>query len=449
MTSSSGASSALRDGRQPQEASQAQALVLASALDDSADHWYLPGPVRSGKTYAAIAGFLAWLSLRNAGQRAAIVAKTERQLLTTLMTEVRAWAERWGIPLRRVGSLWELGANTLVPVIAAEGTVAVERVRGMTLAGALIDEATSIHRDLAVMLTTRCSVPGARTYWTCNPGPPLHWFRTEYLLRNGPKDKIVQFTIDDNPVLSDEFKSLLRSRLRGVDYERLYLGRWAAAAGQVWPQIDQRVRPVPQSETPWQRMVALDHADSGVTHALLGGRYSGGRTWVTSEWRWHDHTDGLRSSRWKALRLAQWARERGLSRSDYWIIDPAAQGMRAALLEAGVHTASVVDAWNPVLDGVQAVQHQLGMGRLYVSPDCRELLREAAHYTWDEGAASRGEDRPQKGADHGCDALRYLVATMGAMTAAGRIQRSETAGVTAEVLEALDRSAQEGRLKYT
>ena len=407
----------------------------------------MPGPVRSGKTYAAVSGFLSWLALHNAGQRAALVAKTERQLLTTLVTEVRAWAERWDIPLRRVGSLYELGANILVPVIAAEGTVAVERVRGMTLAGALVDEATSIHRDLAIMLTTRCSIPGARTYWTCNPGPPLHWFRTEYLLRGHARDRTVQFTIDDNPTLSDDFKALLRQRLRGVDYQRLYLGQWAAAAGQVWPQIDERVRAVPQSEKPWQRLVAIDHADSGVTHALLGGRYSGGRIWVLAEWRWHDHTDGLRSSRWKAQRLLRWAKDRGIGRDDWWIIDPAAQGMRAALNEAGV--GNVTDAWNAVLDGVQAVQHQLGMGRLFIGPDCKELLREASHYTWDERAASRGEDRPMKGEDHGCDALRYLVATIGALSQAGRIQRADSDGVAEEVLAALDRGDREGRLKYT
>jgi len=51
----------------------------------------------------------------------------------------------------------------------------------------------------------------------------------------------------------------------------------------------------------------------------------------------------------------------------------------------------------------------LGAGRLKIHESCRGLIEEMGTYVWDEKAQARGEDKPLKQNDHGCDALRYAV----------------------------------------
>ena len=62
-----------------------------------------------------------------------------------------------------------------------------------------------------------------------------------------------------------------------------------------------------------------------------------------------------------------------------------------------------------MLDGIRSFSSLLAADRLRVHPSCEVLIGEMQGYVWDKKAQERGEDKPLKKNDHGCDATRYGV----------------------------------------
>ena len=66
------------------------------------------------------------------------------------------------------------------------------------------------------------------------------------------------------------------------------------------------------------------------------------------------------------------------------------------------------DARNAVIDGIRDVASYLSSGKLKISTECKNTLKEIHTYSWDETAQAKGIDRPIKSNDHCMDAMRYL-----------------------------------------
>ena len=115
------------------------------------------------------------------------------------------------------------------------------------------------------------------------------------------------------------------------------------------------------------------------------------------------------------------ARKEGLSRTDeehyrelcalagelpikYVIIDPSAASMIACIERHG--RFRVIRADNRVIMGIQRTSEAIKTGRIKISPECRDIIREFSLYCWDEGACS---DTPKKEHDHAMDDMRYFV----------------------------------------
>jgi len=49
--------------------------------------------------------------------------------------------------------------------------------------------------------------------------------------------------------------------------------------------------------------------------------------------------------------------------------------------------------------------------RIYITSDCKELIRELKFFRWKESSGIEGEKEKTEGEDHACDCLRYLVFT--------------------------------------
>jgi phage terminase large subunit len=93
------------------------------------------------------------------------------------------------------------------------------------------------------------------------------------------------------------------------------------------------------------------------------------------------------------------------SAPDVVVIDPAAEGFILQLKEDS--NLRIRAANNAVLKGIQLVSSALDAGALMITPRCKHLIDELMGYSWDPKAQERGEDKPIKQNDHGCDALRY------------------------------------------
>ena len=51
----------------------------------------------------------------------------------------------------------------------------------------------------------------------------------------------------------------------------------------------------------------------------------------------------------------------------------------------------------------------LAQGKILISPECEDIIREFSLYRWDEKA---GKDVPKKENDHAMDDMRYFVSTV-------------------------------------
>jgi phage terminase large subunit len=141
-------------------------------------------------------------------------------------------------------------------------------------------------------------------------------------------------------------------------------------------------------------MVFLDAVDDGEN------------LWITREYRWASRSE-LRQKTDK-----EYADDFMDFMGDRYpcaaIVDPSAASFIQELQSRGVY---VVKADNDVIDGIRHVSTMMRKRRIKVNEGCVALLDELGTYSWDMKAAESGVEKPIKQADHGADALRYLVQT--------------------------------------
>jgi phage terminase large subunit len=86
-------------------------------------------------------------------------------------------------------------------------------------------------------------------------------------------------------------------------------------------------------------------------------------------------------------------------------IDPSAASFIQECRRQGIYNIRTAD--NRVLDGIRHTTNLLANGTLKICSECTGLIREFQSYVWDDKAAMRGVDKPQKDNDHILDGLRY------------------------------------------
>lgn len=385
------------------------------------------GAIRSGKTVASLLRWLIYVASAPERGELVVVAKTSqtaaRNIFSPLQdpylfgdlasqTQYTAGAPSARILGRRV---WVIGANDA----RSEG-----RLRGLTCAGALVDEATLVPRDFFTQLLGRMSVPGSKMFLTSNPDNPAHWLRRDFLLRGADLNLAHwQFILDDNPSLAEDYKNAIKAEFTGIWFKRFVLGEWTAGEGAVFDMFDPDVH-VADIIPPIVRWLcaAIDYGTSNPTHAVLLGIGADSCLYVVSEWR-HDSrlthrqmTDAeysgairgwLQQVNVPASRRADGSWLQGVV-PHYLVIDPSAASLRVQLHRDGM---TPVAANNEVLNGIRTVASLLALRKLKIHRSCTALLAEMPGYAWDDRAALHGEDKPLKVDDHGVDALRYAIAS--------------------------------------
>ena len=201
----------------------------------------LTGSVRSGKTYVSLLKWAIFVSQMPESCEFLMTGKTlislKRNCLGLLQDLVGdnfkySISQKSGVLFGH--KIWLEGAND---------DRAESKIRGMTLAGAYVDELTQIPFDFYKMLLSRLSVKGAKLYATTNPDAPSHWVK-ENIIDNEEIDKqIWTFTLDDNVILKREneeyFENLKKEyqSMGGVFFERFILGLWVMAEGLIYKQF--------------------------------------------------------------------------------------------------------------------------------------------------------------------------------------------------------------------
>lgn len=368
------------------------------------------GAIRSGKTICMISSFILWSMRYFNNCYFAICGKTvqsaERNIINPLL-EQEDIKSFYTLNFKRVDKQLIVtdGKNTnYYYVFGGKDESSAALIQGMTLAGVLLDEVALMPRSFVEQALARCSVPGSKFWFNCNPDAPSHWFNEEWIQKAEEKKALhIHFTLSDNPSLSRDIIERYCNMYTGVFYNRFILGLWVAADGLVY-DID--VNDVITEDIPktGRYFISIDY---GTMNPFAAGLWclDGKKAYLIKEY----YYDGRKNYKQKTDEeyyndLVELAKGYDIERL---IIDPSAASMIACIRQHGYF--SVKKAKNEVIDGIRVTSSFLKNGRIKVHPDCKEWIKEIGQYRWDP---KKTVDTVIKEYDHHMDAMRYFAMTV-------------------------------------
>lgn len=355
------------------------------------------GSVRSGKTSIMTWAFVGWAMQNFNGQRFGLCGKTVDSCVKNIVlpfVNMTLAQERYSLKWRRTDKILEVRqGNTKVnwfEVFGGKDEASQDLIQGRTLAGVLLDEVVLMPRSFVNQALARCSVDGAKMWFSCNPGSPQHWFYTDWIKRHRERNALyLHFTMRDNPSLSESTLARYESMYSGVFYQRYILGQWVLAEGLVYDFGEDNITDeIPEhgeyymsidygTQNPFSCglwCIVGDHA-TRIAEYYYCGRNE--QTQKTDE-EYCDEVEKLAKG-YKIKRV---------------IVDPSAASFIVALRKRGFY---VTKANNDVLDGIRRVSGYLKDGRLKIHRSCGHTIEEFGLYRWDDKS---GEDKVIKENDH-------------------------------------------------
>lgn len=300
--------------------------------------------------------------------------------------------------------------------LGAEKVSQVAKIQGSSIKYAYGDEIAKWNPEVFAMLQSRLDKSYSKMDGACNPEYPSHWLK-EFIDRKDIDIYIQKYTIFDNPFLNAGFVDNLCKEYAGtVYYQRYILGEWTLAEGLIYPMYRDTVEslPVDDDEQGISYGLSIDYGTQNAFAALLWEKH--GKVWyVAREYYYSGRDTGVQKTDEEyAQDMDQWLSDLfdgdEARFTDYnklrTIIDPSAASFIALLKKRGKYR--VIPADNAVLDGIRETATCMQTGKIKISENCENVIREAQGYVWDDSAT---DDRPVKVNDHAMDAMRYFVKT--------------------------------------
>jgi PBSX family phage terminase large subunit len=367
------------------------------------------GAVRSGKTSLMMWAFVSWAMENFSGQSFGICGKTVDSCTKNIIvpfTVMTLAKEKYTLRWRSSHKILEVrrGAVTnYFEVFGGKDESSYTLIQGRTLAGVLLDEVVLMPRSFVEQALTRCSVDGAKLWFSCNPDNPMHWFYTDWIKRARERNALyLHFEMTDNPGLSQKTLERYQTMFSGVFYDRYVRGKWCVAEGLVYDFGEEQITDdIPQNG---EYYISVDYGtlnpfsaglwciDGGKAVRIAEYYYSGRDSKVqkTDE----DYCDAI-------IKLAGGKPVRSV------IVDPSAASFITALRRRG--NFSVREAKNDVLDGIRLTYRMLKNGQIKINKNCKDAIREFGLYRWDDKSTT---DKPIKENDHAMDDIRYFANTI-------------------------------------
>jgi phage terminase large subunit len=299
-----------------------------------------------------------------------------------------------------------------------------------------VNEATEIDENDWETLTGRLRngvVSFQQLIGDCNPDKPTHWLKRRcdtgktMLLNSKHEENPVYF--DSDGVLTDAGRSYIErlDSLTGHRHARYRLGIWAAAEGLVYQEFDDSVNVLDRFEIPkdWTRWWSIDFGYTNPFVCQMWAEDPDGRLYLYREFYQsqrlvEDHAKDILSMVTDAD--GNWAEPQPTR----VICDHDAEDRATLERHLGLSTSA---AHKSVSDGIQAVGARLrvagdGKPRLMFLRDSLvqqdqalveagkpwHTVGELTGYVWDRAQGKAPKEAPVKKDDHGCDAMRYVVA---------------------------------------
>ena len=357
------------------------------------------GAVRSGKTSIMTWAFIDWAMREFNGQRFGICGKTVDSCTKNLVIPFISMSlakERYTLRWRRSDKLLEVrrGFTTnYFEVFGGKDESSQDLIQGRTFAGVLLDEVVLMPQSFVNQALARCSVDGAKLWFSCNPGSPQHWFYLEWIKKHKERNALyLHFEMADNPSLSEKTLERYRSQYSGVFYDRYILGKWVLAEGLVYPMFCKDCIVEPITEPCERYVISMDYGIQNPTAMILWGKQ--GDTWYALKEFYHSgrETGSQKTDQQYYDELEKLAGDLPI---ECLIVDPSATSFIA--LARQNHRFKVRKAVNDVVDGIQKTAACLLNGKIKICACCERSIQEFGLYSWDEKAV---EDTPIKENDH-------------------------------------------------
>nr|DAM31989.1 MAG TPA: large terminase [Caudoviricetes sp.] len=368
------------------------------------------GAVRSGKTSLMAVAFIDWAMREFSGQRFGLCGKTVDSCSKNLVVPYISLSyakERYTMRWRRADKVLEVrrGAVTnYFEVFGGKDESSFALIQGRTLAGVLLDEVALMPRSFVEQALTRCSVDGAKLWFSCNPESPQHWFYLEWIKRHKERNALyLHFEMTDNPGLSAKTIERYQTMFTGVFYDRYIRGLWVLAEGLVYDFFGEE-QIVDVEPDKGEYYISCDY---GTLNPFSAGL-----------WCW----DGKTATRIREYYYSGRESQRNKTDEEYYtelealagdllvravVVDPSAASFIETIRRHGWF--KVRKAHNEVVPGIMTTARMLRDGTVKVHRSCKDAIREFGLYRWDDKAA---EDRPVKENDHAMDDIRYFCQTI-------------------------------------
>ena len=387
--------------------SQKQLKILAFPYTNY-DALICDGAARSGKTSIMMVAFIDWAMREFSGQRFGICGKTVDSATKNIIVPYISMSyakERYTIRWRRSDKLLEVKRGSVVnwfEVFGGKDESSFMLIQGRTLAGVLLDEVALMPESFANQALARCSVDGARMWFSCNPDNPKHWFYVNWIKRCSERNALyLHFTMPDNPSLSEKTLARHEAMYTGVFYRRYIMGEWCLAEGLVYDFSEANITDeVPEFADYY---ISIDY---GTLNPFSCGLWAvnGNKAVRIKEY----YYDGR--ANYKQLTDEEYCDAVERLTDGYEIkravIDPSAASFITALKRRGFR---VQQADNAVLDGIRRTAVYLKNGNIKIHRCCTDAIREFGLYRWDD---KKTEDAVVKDNDHAMDDIRYFCSTI-------------------------------------
>lgn len=368
------------------------------------------GAVRSGKTSIMMWSFVEWAMREFNGQRFGICGKTvdsaSKNIISPFISMTLA-KSRYIMRWRRSEKVLEVRSGSVVNYFEIfggkdEGSAAL--IQGRTLAGVLLDEVALMPRSFVEQALARCSVDGAKLWFSCNPESPQHWFKQEWIDQKEKRNAMyLHFEMRDNPSLSEKTLAQYESRYTGIFYDRYIRGLWVLAEGLVYDFFGegQIVDDVPQSG---RYYISCDYGTLNPFSAGLWCLTSTGATRIKEYYYSGRGTNAQKTDEEYYNEIRKLADGYHV---EYVVIDPSAASFITTVFRHGEFR--VVKADNEVMDGIRKTAVYLKSGKMKIHRSCKDAIREFGLYRWDEDSTV---DKVIKESDHAMDDIRYFANTI-------------------------------------
>ena len=372
------------------------------------------GAIRSGKTSWLVVTFIDWAMANYNNKLFGICGKSVDSAIKNIIIpylNLYYAKEKYSLKWRKSDKLLTIAKGNITntfEVFGGKDESSFALIQGRTLAGVFLDEVVLQPQSFVNQALSRCSVEGARYWFSCNPDSPNHWFYNDWIKKVDERNaKYLHFTLDDNPSLSEKTLQRYKNQYSGVFYQRYILGEWVLAEGLVYQQFDEDKHIIKDDELPTSGIYYLS-IDYGISNpfACLVWCIKGNVAYCIDEYYYdhNDHNGRKRTDEEHYAAIHNMAKDYNI---ELVVIDPSALSFKETINRHGVY--DVINAKNDVISGISNCMTLLDTDYIKISSRCENFIEEFGLYSWDEDSL---EDAVIKESDHALDGFRYFVNTI-------------------------------------